>query len=278
MAKGKIVELHPTAEEIEHWRDQIRPLYEIRLGEGNVRAIEETMAKAIEKAKTGWPGAPKSFSSRVRSISKSWGTDGENEKNLKQNVNAIEKEQKKIRDTVLARRERELDAFMDLYNGFTKELNPDDEKYFHNRVRYYMREMRFNMSSDLPLLLELIAEELLHRRIMVEVAKGKDLSAVATLSKMLKLITENMSNIQKTLGITRQQRQTALGGTEGSVAEVSMLLDDKRKTITKIETEEKRQEELLMQAKKARGDINPIPDDPSELRRILTRTEAIEVK
>lgn len=279
MAKGKVVALHPTSEEVEHWRDQLRPLYEIRLGEGKVTEIEEAITKAIEKAKVGWPGAPKSFAARVRNASKKWGVDGENTKNLKNNEATIEeKERKKVQDTVLKRRQRELDAFMSLYDGFTKSLETEDEKYFHSRVRYYMREMRFNMSSDLPLLLELIAEELLHRRIMTKVATSEDLSAIATLSKMLKLITENMSNIQKTLGITRQQRQSALGGTEGSVAEVSMLLDEKKKSIAKIEKEEKRQEDILMQAKKASDDINKIPDDPAELRRILTRTEAIEVK
>ena len=274
---AKIEELHPTQDEIDYWKEQVRPIFELRLGTENTDKVDKAIEDVIEKAKSGWPKAPKSFATRVRNAAKDWGVDGENKKHLVQNKNKGYKVSKKYKDTVLARRERELEAFLELYDGFTEKLEEKDKKYFRNRVKYYMREYRFNMSSDLPLLLELIAEELLHRRIMVDVAAENDLSDVNKLSKTLKLVTESMREIQKVLGITRQQRQKALGGTEGSVAEVSMLLEEKKKKIEAIEKEEKEQERILMQAKLNRDDINSIPDDQNELKRILSRTEDIEV-
>jgi hypothetical protein len=279
---AKLVELHPTEEELQYWRGQISNHCVSILGLSSQEEIDKRTQDIINRAISGWSRAPKTFSARIRKLTKDWGTNGENKENLKPVQDQLSGKIGKD-DQSLRRKESELNTFMELYEGFANQLPVHDKTYFDRRVRYYLTEFNFNMSSDLPLVLELITEELLHRRVMAQMATQHEdftesLEASAIYSKVLRNITENMSNIQKTLGITRQQRQTALGGTEGSVSEISMKLEEKKKSIEKIRAEEKKQEETLMRAKIERGDINQLPEDPDMLKALINAGEEIEVE
>jgi len=279
MGKEKeITPLHPTQDEQDYWAEQIKPIFERRFGKDNQDKVDEAVLDVIEKAKAGFANAPKTFSGRVRMLSKDFGVQGRAKKQQKKAKKTKKVQKDARRDTMLARREREVAEFMKLYEGYTKELSKLDRDYFKERINYYMREIRLNMSSDLPLLLQLITLELTHRKLMVQMAEADEtnLKALSDITKVLNLATENMSDVQKTLGISRQQRQKAMGGSEGSVAEISITLEDKKKKIAQIEREEREQEELLLEAKMSTGDLNEIPSDPAELRQILNNAEAIE--
>lgn len=279
---AKAIELHPTEEELAYWKGQISNHCVSILGLSSQEEIEKRTQDVLNKAISGWERAPKTFSARVRNLTKNWGVSGENKDKLKPIRDQLAGKETK-NDQRMRRKESELNTFLELYDGFASQLAEADRRYFDRRVRYYLGEFNFNMSSDLPLVLELVTEELLHRRVMTQMATQTEdftasLEASSIYSRVLKQITENMSNIQKILGITRQQRQTALGGTEGSVSEISVKLEEKKKNIAKIRAEEKKQEETLMNAKIERGDLNQLPEDPETLRALISASEDIEVE
>lgn len=273
-----IIELHPSDDEIAIWKEELDSIVRDRKKKLSDEEVAQEIEIIIAKAKKGWKKAPKTFSGRVRNIAKTWGKETSGRKKKKEDSKKDELYINKDRETILGKRKKEIAKFLEFYSEFIESLSEGEKDYFSERVKFYLKEFKFNMSSDLPLLLELITMEMVHRRLMTTLASSEDNKEIKSSASLMKSIVADMSSIQATLGITRIQRQKAMGGTEGSVAEVSVLLEKKKKQLAKIKEEEEKQEELLMQAKISRSDLNPIPDDKEELRNVLKKAEEIEVK
>jgi hypothetical protein len=96
-----------------------------------------------------------------------------------------------------------------------------------------------------------------------------------SLAKALKLLNENSVDLQEALGITREQRQKGMGSKEGSIADISVSLDEKLKKQAQRNKENKEREELLLKLKHERNDFNAVPNDPVELAGILQQESDI---
>lgn len=268
MPKDK--KLHPTEDEISFHKQRITPVIKARSKKDDV---SNEVDSVIEDCINGWPNAPKSFANRITRRAKLYGIDGENTNNLKKPAN-----KKKDIDGFLSRRSKKLEKFMALYDPFVKKLTKVQQDHFFERLSFYLNEFDFNLSSDLTLLLQLIVSEISVSDKQVKMLKEKDIKVQAAMSKFIMSINEEMLNLQKVLGITREQRQKGMGHAEGSISALAASVDEKIKNVGKIEAKEKEQEDLLMEAKMRRDDLNPIPDDPTELAEILKSEEEIRVE
>ena len=263
---AKVVELHPTEKEIEYHKNRIRPVFQARLKKENV---EEEIEKVIQDCIKGWPSAPKSFAVRVSKRAKLYGVDGENKRFL------LAKKERKIL-TPDERREQKIKKFADFIEPVIKKLNVRERKQFFNRLEFYMDEFEFNYSSDLSLLSQLILSEIYIQGLQLQLLKSDTTREKSDISRAITNFTSNVIDLQKRLGITREQRQKGMGGTEGSVAEISLKLDEKLKEREKQKIREEDRERMLYEAKLRRDDINKIPTDKRELAEILRREEEIE--
>jgi hypothetical protein len=270
--KDKSMQLFPSEEEVEYYRKELTDLYKLRLGTDDVsEQVENILKTSID----GFTNAPKTLKARVYSIAK---IGQKHEKHRKAKESTKPKNYTKL---ALDSRVKKLQEFIDLYDGFAKHLIDEDKQYVNKRLEFYIKEFEFNQSSDLPLLLQLITEELLQRRLMIFLATNMNDESgaiiIADASKAIKNLSDDMSNLQVKLGITRQQRETATGAKEGSISEIVVQLEKKKKKIAEVEKIEREQEQIWEEMKKKRGDYNPVPDSKEETERIISGYSGIKI-
>ena len=274
MPKKKDTKLHPTKEEIAYHKSELIPIIRGRLGKEDV---EDKVDDIIQSCIEGWPKAPKSFAARIQKRAKLYGTDGEN----LQSIVPAKKGRpagvsKVVNHTAEQRKSKRVEAFTKSYASFTERLNDVQKAYFADRLDFYLSEFDFNMSSDLSLLMQLIMNELHISELQIDMVKIEEARDKIKVANAIDTLTNNVINVEKILGITREQRQKGMGGKEGSVAQVSMLYEDKINKIELIKKREREQGKLLLDAKKKKGDINLIPESKQDLQDILNADEELQ--
>lgn len=177
---------------------------------------EAVAAEIIEKALKGWGRAPKEFKDRIDRLVRLRA----NSKSLQKKP--VDKNKIKERNKSLLEDRAYTGQFTD---SLLSQLNPMEQQHYLEREKFYVEEFEFNMSSDLALLNNMLMEEIIIRRIQLEILKsgGGDKEMSQRLSEAQKRHMEAL----KSLGITRDQRKHEKGKGEGSVAALSKDLDEK---------------------------------------------------
>jgi len=237
--KPKVIRLDPTAEEVKRAEEMLRSFLENhpeKLKENET--IEDKVQQIIQKAIEGYPYAPKTFLGRIRSISRI--NLGYDDRLGGTDINSyIHKREEEIQK-ILAEREK------DLYPGLSmqdlrKSLSPAERKRWIEREAYYRNEFDLNNASDVPLLLQVLTEEIIQYRLIKQKLKDQN----ADVDKQL---TESYNRLNKALehlGITRRQRQSVKQESEGNIAKLAEILDEKLRRIDAIMEKDLREEETL---------------------------------
>lgn len=208
-------------------------------GEKAVLWADDMLAKATR----GWYRAPATFEERINRLYQ-----------LKLNSSAIKVKRQFERsanysNTAQLMQDRDYNG--KLTDSIFKKLDDKEKEYWLEREKYYFDEFDFNKSSDFSILVGLIADEILMQRLKIRqlVSNTKE-----DLSKQLSECQSRMINSQKILGITKVQRNLEGSRKEGSVAELSLSLDEKLKT---REKEKNKERDLIneLKEKKSQRDI-----------------------
>jgi hypothetical protein len=146
-----------------------------------------------------------------------------------------------------------------------KKLKSPDRRFWMARERYYRQEFDFNESSDFALLMELLSDELEHKRIIDMRLACDDPDSMAALSRSATECFNRMEKALKALGITREQRKDELDTGDGDIASLSMSLDQKKKQLAIIKTLDMEERNDYSAKKYAQGDTFPVEGLPRPL-------------
>jgi hypothetical protein len=211
--------------------------------------IEEDVEKKLKKAIGGWRTAPKTFESRIRVL---FGLDPNWEPISKKTAN-----RKRIPDPNVSPHAVENSG--EILDGLSK----SEKNFLHNRLSKYKKEFEFNESSDMPMVLQLIYEEIYQRRMIQAKMKNFALG----IDKEMTESNKRLASIQRDLGITRKQRQDAQTDIDGSVSVLAEQISKKFRMIAEINAQQLMEEDLYMKKKSESPHQNVIPS-MTDLKRI----------
>lgn len=200
------------------------------------------ICKVIDEVKAGWNRAPKDIDTRIKmKTGFQWVSQ--------ENLNVKKLQIKKAPVGKEAPTSSGSESF--LYDNLD-----DEEKLWWDRRRdEYNHDFIFNESSDKPLLVQLLFEELMQKRLFLKQLDSDEQVYGKLLTESLKRVTE----LQIKLGITREQREGALDNIDGNVAEISISLDKKLDTMPKQMKLDYDEEFRYIALKNQRPPINILP-------------------
>jgi len=207
--------------------------------------VPEKVKGILDEAQVGWPRAPRDIETRIKMKS---GYQWASHNNLRPNADSI--------PNVINHKEKIKKTIQELFQ-LENHLSTEEQKWFNQRKAEYEGEFEFNKSSDVPLLFQLLVEELTQRRVA-----GMILSNPQNADTFSKFMTESLKRLQDTqvkLGITREQRADLIENRSGDVASLSLDVDRKiataRDKVKEWEKEAQKQKFLRNQ----NGPLNPLP-------------------
>jgi len=265
-AESTYAVLDPTQEEIRIAKDMLKPYYlnnpdKITDGED----LESKIDGIIERAKIGYKYCPKTFMGRIKAIAGlnvglanvNWGK--------KQNYHNVR--EAKIEEALNEKQE-------ELYPGISaqelrKALPKDERRRWIERESYYRKEFDLNNASDLPLLLQVLTEEMIQYRLILKKLTDQN----ANLDKQMSESYTRLNKALENLGITRRQRQLLTQETEGSIAKLAEILEAKKKKLDAIREKDLQEERAMTELRK---DPSVLEKIPAELREITSKAMTME--
>jgi hypothetical protein len=241
-SKPRKIDLSETQYDI--WYPKLSEFFKSKNGMSETE-VSEKVKGILEEAQAGWPRAPLDIETRIKMKS---GYQWVSHNNLRPNADKI--------PNVMNHREKVKKTIQELFQ-LENHLSVKEQEWFNQRKREYEEEFEFNKSSDVPLLFQLVVEELTQRRVA-----GMILSNPQNADTYSKFMTESLKRLQDTqvkLGITREQRSDLLDNRAGDVSSLSVDIDRKIKVakekIAAWEKDAQRQKFLRNQE----GPLNPLP-------------------
>lgn len=144
------------------------------------------------------------------------------------------------------------------YSSIRASLNEVEANWWDNSIQKYISEFEFNSSSDMPILEQIIVEEILQKRLAIEqLQNGETVNSI--LSKIMTESTKRLIELQESLGITRQQRSNEMNNIDGNVASIALSFEEKMDDILREEKEQIAEEERMQALKDAEPPINLLP-------------------
>lgn len=222
--------------------------------------------KIVLDCESGWKRCPKDFQQRIRLKS---GWDSPNRARKSASIQDKSKDNSK-----------------DVRNNTSLQilefLTEDEQKFFDGRIKEYIRDFDFNSSSDMPLVERLVVEEIMHKRLTIlqlDIISGKrlknNINADAVTSS-LNDVHKRMIDLQKQLGISRQQRADELNKGAHSIAEMSYALDEKLKKFPELRRQLFDEEQKFYAEKMLEEPINPVPER-SQLESMMKSSNSNEI-
>lgn len=204
---------------------------------------ETEIPKIIEdlflQVSIGWNRAPADLDTRIKMKS---GFQWRSHENLIPNKIKQEKSQK----------EEERPEFT---SDLTSSMSESEQKWYNERLEIYKKDFDFNLSSDKPLLEQLLIEELIQRRLFEKKLKYPDRNYDQQLNFSLKRV----SDIQVKLGITREQRAGIMNNIDGNVAQISVELEKKLTEMPEKLKKEYEDELYYLNLRKQQSPVNILP-------------------
>lgn len=231
-----------TQEDRNRWRPPLLEYYKKNRGMDDFEAKEKIKAVFV-KAEKGWQKAPKDLDTRIKVLT---GFQWDNQTNL----NPIKPN---IPKAPVGKEEKEGSKSSE--HSIYDYLDSEEKKWWDIRFDEYKRDFEFNESSDKPLIVQLLFEELCQRRLFIYQIQNPNKDYSKRLNDSLKRVTE----LQTKLGITREQRSGALDNIDGNVAEISMHLDKKLELMPKEMKQQYDEELRFLSMKNQKPPINTLP-------------------
>lgn len=191
----------------------------LRNNKGYTGNITSAINKIIKDSINGWPHAPSTFKDRIYS-KLNLNTDGS-----QKSSGGYVKDDAKIQNALTKRTGRKLvgeentdEAWIELQLLLT----PQEKLFYEKRINDYKDDFGLNDSSDIPIVKQIVVEEIIQARAQSEVLKasrGED--ANFDVVKILSQSNERLQKAQTSLGITgaqRKQEKTSADGTIGQLA------------------------------------------------------------
>lgn len=200
------------------------------------------ISQVLDEVKAGWNRAPKDIDTRIKMKT---GFQWVSQENL--NVKKLQIKKVPVGKEVPTSSGSE--SF--LYDN----LDDEEKLWWDRRKDEYNHDFIFNESSDKPLLVQLLFEELMQKRLFLKQLDSDEQVYGKLLTESLKRVTE----LQIKLGITREQREGALDNIDGNVAEISISLDKKLDTMPKQMKLDYDEEFRYTALKNQRPPINILP-------------------
>jgi len=217
----------------------------------------------MKRASEGYKCAPKTFIGRIKSLTR-W-----NDIDMHSITSAYGGD---IYDQVRAKKTMEVLQTTEkkLYPGFSgKELRDvlpiADRKFWAEREKQYREEYDLNDSSDWPLLMQVLLEELTQRRLTKRKLLDEKLNIETELNNSYKRLMAAL----KALGITREQRRQSYDEGSENIATLSVKFDQKMRRISAIKEKDAIEEETMQ---KKHDKHEGYKDLPEELREIMDRS------
>jgi len=154
-------------------------------------------------------------------------------------------------------------------------FDENEQKIIKDLSKKYQEEFTFNTTSDRVLLKDLILTEIKLLRFNKQVLQPDYVTKKNDIDIKDKL-ENSILNIQKHLGITRQQRDAHLEKSAKSISELSVTLEEKLKNIEEEEEKDLQEELRFNQERIQRAPINS-PLSVDEMHNILSGVEREEL-
>jgi hypothetical protein len=220
--------IEPSQEEYDHLRDELTFFYQNMPGfKGDPL---EKAVDVLEKCKKGWRNCPIKYVDRVRSKSK-WNHGGG--QNLLQYgfTKRREGSREKALEQIVGRKPTADEIALEHVgrDQILKTLKQDDRNFWLEREIRYREEFDFNNSSDYALLMEVLSDEVEHKRIIQLRLKTTDPKLLADLSRAATECFNRLERALKALGVTRDQRKGELDDSGEDVASLAAKLDEKER-------------------------------------------------
>lgn len=218
--------------------------------------IESKISEVIERCSIGWSFCPRTFIKRVENSTK-WNTNSLKTR-FDYSPSYYNAKQLQMQDDINKNSKN-------LYPGMSaaelrKLLGPEERKFWAERENKYRTDYELNDSSDWSLLLQVLLEELTHKRLvqrrMVDPRENLDDALDASGKRLLMA--------QKALGITREQRESASNETEGNIAQLVVKYEEKVKIIAKKEAKDRAEEESNMNNRRPQRIMSKLPNEMAE--------------
>lgn len=207
-----------SKEEYEENLSYIKKHLEIIEFEGDV---DKRAKEILDEVLYGWPRASKELSSRIKQK-----LGGNNRQIRKTNKRGENEPRANIKDY--------------LPDGMTIE----ERRFILKREKEYLRDYDFNTSSDFPLFMEVLFDELLLHKMKMQVIQDPESISSREMEDVQRRLRTNMEK----LGVLRSQRLDSQHFTDGNIAQLSAIVEQKLENIKKLEDKEykkKVQEKLL---------------------------------
>jgi hypothetical protein len=235
-------EIEVLPEDISVWRKYAVAVLEHAKYKGDTQI---KAGKIIEKALTGWDRCPNDFEDRVKILlghqlvrAYEAGEEYENpltadsRKQGKKGGKKPKTKEDRFYEEAGITSEVGIDP-MDLFTPAV--LSSEEIAYLKQREGEYRAEFDFNKSSDTVLLNQVLADELMLRRVSLNRLKGQKVSE-ADINRTVERIRGNL----KELGVTRAQRMELDQDIQGNVGQLSVELDKTLSQIDRLRNKEKR--------------------------------------
>lgn len=249
--------LDPTPEEIRRASDMLKPFYINNPDKLNDMTVDEKINDIIDRAKVGYKYCPKTFMGRVRSLSKvNSGMQNANWGKSQNYHNVREFEIQKSLDK----------KGNDLYPGLTAKdlrsaLPTEERKRWIERESYYRKEFELNNASDVPLLMQVLTEEIIQYRLIIDKLSNQD----ANLDRQMNESYARLNKALENLGITRRQRQSLRSETEGNIASLTELVEKKQSKMDAIRERDLQEERTLSEARHTDKALQAMPNELKEI-------------
>jgi hypothetical protein len=228
-------------DEISEWREYALNVLTHAKYKGDVQV---KVGKIIEKSLSGWDRSPNSLEDRVKVLlghqhvkSYEEGTKYEDEfKDSRGTGEKVGRKPKTKEDRYYEEAGITSEVGIDPMDLFSPALLSSEElAYIRKRESEYKAEFDFNNSSDVVLLNQVLADELMLRRVSLNRLNGIRVSE----SDINKAV-ERIRGTLKELGVTRAQRMELDQDVQGNVGQLSMELEKTLEQIKRLRNKEKR--------------------------------------
>lgn len=237
---AEIKSLPMSKEQIEYWTQVLEQHYS-KNATMSQEEIKDTIEKVLQDVMRGWPRAAGTVEARIK-VKTGF--------NKQKDFTDLQPEQAKQLDVTKPKQSSK--------SSIRKELDKSEQNWWDERFASYIEEFEFNKSSDVPMIEQILVEELIQKRLSIkQLANGDKVDSV--ISKIMTESLKRMHDLQTKLGITREQRSGEMSDIDGNVAGLSITLEEKLSDIENNLTELTEEETTRQIQKDQQPPINVLP-------------------
>jgi hypothetical protein len=210
---AQISEIKLTDEEIAFWESVLIPYY-IETGRHSEENAKAIVGNKLQEVQFGWARAPHNVEQRIQ----------------RKTGFVLDKKAKPPTPSInISTKTKNPTSYSNIYDAL-----PEHERtWWDTRLKTYVDEFEFNQSSDIPMIEQILVEELIQKRLSIKQLLASNVDPMT--SKVMTESSKRMLELQAKLGITREQRAKELNNIDGNIASVAIEFEAKMAEILKEE-------------------------------------------